>query len=99
MAEGRRKPQILRCVKRYIAQEILKLPQLYVLAGTQLHRLNRHRSINAVVEGFHERVPWTIIPELFEFIKISTTYYRRRCHSTLGYHSLVDYKAELVHAS
>lgn len=49
--EARTKPEILRCLKRYIAREVFKILRRTDSTTSSRRGLTRHRSINAVAES------------------------------------------------
>ena len=92
--EGRSRSEITRCLKRYIVREGLSPPDGQWRAAELAPRspLDKHRSVNAVMESFFSTVKSELGEhfdshgdakmELFDYIEVF--YNQRRRHSTLG---------------
>ena len=104
--EGLSKPEILRCLKRYIAREVFKIIQDLLVPGCRERRsqnpLIQYRSINAVAENFFA----TLKHELEEIDDLESRaqatlllgeyidgfYNVQRRHSAIDYRSPIEFE-------
>jgi hypothetical protein len=104
-AQGLAKPEILRCLKRYIARDVFKILRAPANPNGLQKRLTEDRSINAVAESFFSTLEferpststWRYVVdgehELFTFVE--GYYTQTRLHSHNAYRTPNESEAEL----